>query len=87
MLFTIAILLSFIPETFNNFFGDWRCQGTGIFDKNMGRYVGCTYGPGHAHDSELHWGYRHWLFATMSATLGIIQFYGIIDSVDEENKK
>lgn len=67
-LFSAAILLSFIPEIFPAFFGDWICNG-------------CNYGEAgvsYCHAPQLHWGYRHWLYFLMGITLFITQAVYII---------
>lgn len=87
--FSILILLSFIPEYFPEFFGDWTCQGTELLKENnkneiIYTYVGCHYEGTLVHNPKTHWGYRHWLFSIMGLTLFILQ---IVNIVNYSNKK
>lgn len=78
VLFGGAFLLSFIPETYPDVFGDWMCKPT--------RLVPCHYWDGSIDGHvipELHWGYRHYLFFTMGLVLFIIQAVSIFN---DENK-
>lgn len=84
LLFTIAMLMTFIPENFRDFFGDWKCQGSGKYLKESWVYSGCNYGESGTHEAEFHWGYRHWLFFTMGLTLFVIQVIDIIDKCLKE---
>lgn len=68
-MFSVAILISFIPEMFPDFFGDWSCNG-------------CNYGEAgysRIHKPSTHWGYRHYLFFIMGAVLFIVQTIDIIN--------
>ena len=94
VLFGMAMLVSFIPDYFHNFFGDWTCKGSGIgkyYPADANNYAhtiynGCMYG-GDNHLSKTHWGYRHWLFFAMGLTLFIIQTIDIINYNLRENDK
>jgi hypothetical protein len=86
LLFTVAIFSTFIGDYLHSFFGDWYCEGTKLgrlvpaTDSNYSYYekIGCMY-QDTAHSSTWHFGYRHWLYFTMSATLFIIQLVDIIN--------
>ena len=82
--FMTAILTSFIPDTFPEFFGDVKCQGSVLaFNKdNLLRLEGCKLSPtgrtySHEHAPDTHWGTRHYMWAWMSFCIGLIQFVNI----------
>lgn len=84
ILFTIAILVSFIPEQFPKFFGDYICDGvavnhvTGLKEKFLHK--------GYYHTNiELHFGYRHWLFLIMGIVLFVIQSIKIIELIPNKD--
>jgi hypothetical protein len=74
LIFIIAILGTLIPDSFPQFFGDWKCNGSVEVEavNNYRQFEGCHYRPS-AHEPSTHWGYRHWLWAIMSLTLFAIQ--------------
>jgi TRAP-type mannitol/chloroaromatic compound transport system permease small subunit len=76
-IFTIVILVSFIPEMFPEFFGDWVCKG-GSYTMKEGHYVrlGCLYGENYQHNPTTHWGFRHWMWTLCGISLFI---WNIID--------
>jgi hypothetical protein len=82
-MFSIAILISFIPEYFRDFFGDWKCAGSGNYILGTYRYEGCNSGLKGIHEATWHWGYRHFLFFVMGVVLFIIQ---MIDALNKEIK-
>lgn len=71
IIFMTVILVSFIPDSLHDFFGDWVCKG-GYYDKELQYFVGCNHGNG-SHDPELHWGYRHWIWCLMGFVLFVLQ--------------
>lgn len=73
-LFTVAILVSFIPENFPDFFGDWSCG------KIISEYGTHSYFPAPHNVPDLHWGYRHYLFFIMGMVLFCVQVVDIIDN-------
>lgn len=82
LLFSILIALSFVPEYYHLFFGDWYCQGSTwvAYEKvtqYYGHQVGCMHGEVN-HQPVWHWGYRHWLYFSMGICLSIVQFFGIV---------
>lgn len=81
--FAVAMALSFIPETFPEFFGDWKCAG-GFYDRNLGRIVGCDVLS--SHNSKWHWGYRHFLWCIMCIVLFFTHISIFIGSFFEKNK-
>lgn len=74
-LFGSAILISFIPEYFPDFFGDWMCKAS-EYNKHI------DFNPHSI--PELHWGYRHYLFFTMGLVLFIIQAVTIVNQADKK---
>jgi hypothetical protein len=88
-LFTAVMVVSFIPEQFPTFFGDWFCKGGSsrfIMSTNevYGHYerTGCQYNINSidtAHEPTWHWGYRHHIFALMGIAvfvLNLIEIFG-----------
>lgn len=86
-LFGCAMLMSFIPDYFHSFFGDWKCEGCDwVYDPSRpmgGYYTGCDYGMQNKHIAQYHWGYRHWLFFAMGLVLFIIQVYDMLNTTSE----
>jgi hypothetical protein len=86
MVFSIAILGTFIPESFPDFFGDWNCQGGQwegvVFESH---WIGCSYGDRHTNAST-HYGFRHWLWACMSISLFIAQVVRVIFIIDKSQE-
>lgn len=77
-----AILTSFIPDTFPEFFGDVKCQGN-TYVKEEGKLVGCRLEFAasnyvHEHGPDIHWGARHFMWMWMSIILGFVQSIGIV---------
>lgn len=86
--FMTAILTSFIPDTFPEFFGDVKCKGN-MYVRNMG-YEGCRLEfigdmAIHEHGPNIHWGYRHVLWMAMSVVLGVVQLIGIFVMIEKNN--
>lgn len=80
-IFMVAILSSFIPDTFPEFFGDVKCQGN-VYTPYKG-YVGCQlafvgYENVKSHGPDVHWGARHILWTWMGSCLAFVQFVGIV---------
>lgn len=71
--FMVAILVSFIPDSLHEFFGDWLCNGSGTYDPSSYSYTGFHYGDCGRHDPSWHWGYRHWLWSFMGIILFVVQ--------------
>jgi hypothetical protein len=78
VLFLIAILSSFIPEYYANFFGDYGCSGS-TFEILEGHYIrhGCDIFD--MHEPTTHWGYRHYLWFLMGLSLFAGQVVRIIN--------
>jgi hypothetical protein len=80
-LFSVAILVSKIPQLYPNFFGDWLCEGRKVIweDSDHIKYhtEGCDIFQ--AHNSTWHWGYQHYLFFLMGLSLAIIQIIDIVN--------
>lgn len=64
--------MSFVPEHFRDFFGDWYCDNS----KNF-----CQYGLEVRHASTWHWGFRHFVWCAMGLTLFI---YNVVIIIDEK---
>jgi hypothetical protein len=78
-IFAIAMLFSFIPETFPDFFGDWVCQGGKVIvEGNSYDIVGCSYRQ-QDHMPSTHWGFRHWMWTLCGASLFIWNVVELID--------
>lgn len=95
--FMTAILTSFIPDTFPEFFGDVKCQGNTLICEDPVSY----YKPRHfsgcklefassnsieEHGPDVHWGGRHFLWMWMSIVLGVVQLIGIFVMIEKNNK-
>lgn len=84
-IFAGVIFLSFIPEAFPDFFGDWVCQGGEVIHTgDFLRMKGCDYGVGYTHNPRTHWGFRHWMLFACGLTLFI---WNMIELFDKEDKK
>jgi hypothetical protein len=93
LLFTSVMIVSFIPDQFPTFFGDWLCKGGSsrfiMSTKEVyGHYenIGCQYGAdsnNSSHEPTWHWGYRHHIFSLMGIVVFILN---LIDIFDEKNK-
>lgn len=79
VLFTVAILISKIPDIYPDFFGDWLCKGRWFNEKNglYGNWEGCDVFS--AHNPTFHWGYQHYLFFLMGLCLGVLQIIDIVN--------
>ena len=78
-IFAIAMLFSFIPETFPDFFGDWVCQGGKVIvEGNSYDIVGCSYTQ-QDHMPSTHWGFRHWMWTLCGVSLFIWNVVELID--------
>lgn len=78
----LLMLVSFIPEYFREFFGDWKCQGSGEAIPNTYHYTRCNYAGNGFHDPEWHWGFRHYIWMVMGAVLTIIRAIGLAKKYD-----
>jgi len=70
LIFAMVILLSFIPEQFPTFFGDWVCSNA----------KKCNHLYLHS-DTTTHWGFRHWMWTLCGVVLFI---WNIIDILNDE---
>jgi hypothetical protein len=71
-IFAIVMFLSFIPDSFHEFFGDWHCNGTEVIRAANGdfmHYAGCR--ENYEHGPTWHWGFRHWIWMLMGLSLFI----------------
>lgn len=82
-LFITAMLMSFIPDLFPDFFGDWTCIGTTGFNRETVAYTGCVHG-GYSHSPEVHWGYRHFLYFFMGLSLAMVQVVDIVNFISKD---
>ena len=88
-IFGIIILMSFVPDHFREFFGDWQCKGSVYMkgtDQFYDHWEGCDRGPS-SHLATIHWGYRHWLWFFMGIALFIVQIIRIINTVNKHLDK
>lgn len=81
LLFSIVILMSFIPESNREFFGDWQCNGGNYYKKE-----GCLYGADFVHGPTWHWGFRHWIWMFMGLALFIYNAVLIIIKLDTKSR-
>jgi hypothetical protein len=80
-IFAIAMLFSFIPETFPDFFGDWVCQGGKVIvEGNSYDIVGCSYWQ-QDHMPSTHWGFRHWMWTLCGTSLFI---WNVVELTDKK---
>jgi hypothetical protein len=82
LLFSIAILSTFVADYLRLFLGDWKCEGSGNSIVGTWRHEKCNYTD--FHDASWHWGYRHWLYLGMCLSLFVIQ---VIEIVNYANSK
>lgn len=74
-LFSIAILMSFLPDYYPLFFGDYSCN-----------IINLSHGfNGREYDIHSHWGYRHYLYFYMGVCLFILQVVDIINYISYKN--
>ena len=73
-LFGIVILMSFIPENFRDFFGDWYCENS----DNL-----CKYDASAHHAATWHWGFRHYIWCLMGLTLFI---YNVVLMIPKDKR-
>lgn len=95
--FMTAILTSFIPDTFPEFFGDVKCQGNSIIYEESASYfhpqhfTGCklefaTNNQIEEHGPDVHWGARHFLWMWMSIVLAVVQTLSIFVMIHNHNE-
>lgn len=90
VIFTAIMLLSFVPDIFPSFFGDWKCAGTirgeliQATDASYSHYnyTGCDYGGRHLPTN--HFGYRHWLYIVMGFSLSLVQFVSLMNFIEKK---
>jgi hypothetical protein len=84
LLFAIPIFMSFLPELYPVFFGDWFCMGSGEHLEGVNSYRSCNHlgGFNGFHLKSWHWGYRHWAFVLMGLVIFIVQAF---DLISDEN--
>jgi len=88
-IFAITMALSFVPDSFHEFFGDWRCNGTEVVRDANGEFVyytGC-HENGSEHNSQWHWGFRHCLWMFMGLSLFIYNSILIAISINKTIKQ
>lgn len=86
LLFTVAIMSTFIAEYLHSFFGDWFCEGSGTSTGECwGCFTKCNYADLGKHEPTWHWGYRHWLYLTMCIVLFIIQLVDIAEYAEKKS--
>lgn len=79
-----AMVASYIPDLFPNFFGDWLCEGTGNYLDNLNHFERCNYtnlnGRYDFHNPEWHWGYRHYVYLVTCIVLLVVQIFDIAEN-------
>jgi hypothetical protein len=83
MMMAVMMAVSFLPEHFHAFFGDWKCDGNlgHIDDKSLVFEKGTCYYRGiFQHEPTWHWGFRHWIFFAFGLLFTIISIVRIVDS-------
>ncbi len=91
LMMAVSMAVSFIPEQFREFFGDWLCNGaTGSYVK-VGDYVhwemkvdSCRYISFSVHDATYHWGYRHWLFFAFGLFFVVVSIVRMVNRLSED---
>ncbi len=83
ILFAIALLGTFVPETFPEFFGDWKCNGSSYDWKTYTLTGDCKY-KDQQHGPTTHWGFRHHIWFLCGVTLFI---YNMVNILFNENEK
>lgn len=86
LLFAVAMASTFLGEYLRDFFGDWKCEGSGERIGESYHYSKCDYGSQQFHLASWHWGYRHWLYLCMCAVLFLIQAIDIISYADSNRE-
>jgi len=81
ILFSIMFFLTFIPDKFPEFFGDYLCQGN-YHDWTSGSVKGNCDKPGN-HLPTIHWGIRHWIWFWCGVVLFIYNSCVIIDRISK----
>lgn len=80
------MLLSFLPEMFPKFFGDYACDGLvkewqGNDYKHISGHCTATWGDS-PHIATVHWGIRHIYLFWVGVLLIILNFGRIISKLD-----
>ena len=91
LLFTTAIIMSFIPDYLPEIF-DVKCDGTSPVTYYGSTYYQCseTWGDCSSrlqHPAQYHWGYRHFLFCFMGICLFILQVVEIINKLNKDSNE
>lgn len=79
--FAIAIFVSFIPDAFPQFFGDWMCSGNNYTERL------CQYRVDNHDPHTWHWGFRHWLFMLMGLVLFILNAFRAFTLFENDETK
>ena len=82
ILFGTVFLMSFIPDNYPQYFGDWQCNGN--WYENGSIKGNCNYL--NFHYPTIHWGWRHWIWAFCGISLFIYNGVKIIKLINKENK-
>ena len=85
ILFIFAILLTFVPEQYQTFFGDFACNGRAYIGNSVTGFkeIGCQY-VSIEHSPGIHWGYRHWLWFAMGCCIFLYNTVLIIISINKK---
>jgi hypothetical protein len=82
ILMTMMMVVSFIPEQFREFFGDWKCDGMFGHTENAQWVIekGSCWAIGNIeHNPTWHWGFRHWLLMATGAVFAVASLIRIFD--------
>jgi hypothetical protein len=76
----VIMAVSFLPETYPDFFGDWKCQGSELVKSDIrNKVVGCQYPDGFPHGAKWHWGFRHWMLLFFGVIFFFMSIARIVD--------
>jgi len=87
----IIMAVSFIPEHFHEFFGDWKCDGMqGHWEYKNGHDIwtvdrgNCGYG--HEHAAGWHWGFRHIVLNVFGVIFALVNIIRIASEWERRSK-
>lgn len=87
LMFAAIIIMSFIPESNREFFGDFKCDGS-FWNPTTETHTGCLYqGTYGTHPPTWHWGFRHWAWMFMGLSLTIYSICLIVYKIDKLNRQ
>jgi len=75
--------VSFLPENYHSFFGDWKCQGSGNIVEGHWHYEKCNYGHSSKHEPTWHWGWRHYILILFGFAFSVINIVRLVCKWDK----